>query len=473
MQQVGQRSRLLPRKALSDNDMESTGLIQAIRHRLADENHWLTRRKLAVFGVTLVSIGILMGVFEVTDRPLETPVFSEVLPISLPQRLPDADRLSSLPQGAEKPTDQTIDDEWQAVTVRSGQTLEVIFRRQGFDVSLMHDILAMNQDTRGLTRIRPGEVFEFQKEADGGFRRMRYPLDERRYLLISKENSELRAEILNREIFSEISEAEGVIQSSLFNAAKQAGLSDTMIMKLANIFGWDIDFVLDIREGDRFMLVYEKLYREGEFLRDGNILAATFINQGERYQAVYFDNGETADYYAPDGRNMRKAFLRAPLNFAYISSGFNPKRMHPVLKRIRPHNGIDYYAPKGTPVYAAGEGVVSRSDYSRTNGHHVFIKHANGIETKYLHFTSREVKQGQRVRQGQTIGYVGSTGLATGPHLHYEFVVNGEHRNPRTVPLPKVEPLQGDRLTAFRAQSGPMLTQLSRMESASMYASRE
>jgi len=302
---------------------------------------------------------------------------------------------------------------------------------------------------------------------------MRYPLDEARYLLVLNAQQSLQAEIQNRVVYSEVSEAEGVIQTSLFMAAKEAGLSDAMIMKLANIFGWDIDFVLDIRAGDRFMLVYEKIYRDGEFLRDGNILAATFINQGERFQAVYFADGEHSDYFAPDGRNMRKAFLRAPLNFSYISSGFNPKRMHPVLKRIRPHNGIDYYAPKGTPVYAAGAGVVTRSGYSAANGNHVFIKHANNIETKYLHFTKTAVKIGQKVKQGQTIGYVGSTGLATGPHLHYEFVVNGVHRNPRTVPLPKSEPLKGDKLLAFQAQSAPMLTQLSRMESASLYASRQ
>jgi murein DD-endopeptidase MepM/ murein hydrolase activator NlpD len=255
-------------------------------------------------------------------------------------------------------------------------------------------------------------------------------------------------------------------------AGKDAGLSDPMIMQLANIFGWDIDFVLDIRQGDRFYLVFEKIYRDGEFLRDGKILAATFINQGERFQAIWYENGEVADYFAPDGRNMRKEFLRAPLNFSYISSGFNPKRMHPVLKRIRPHNGIDYYAPKGTPVYAAGAGTVTRSGYSAANGNHVFIKHANNIVTKYLHFSKTAVKEGQKVRQGQTIGYVGSTGLATGPHLHYEFVLNGVHRNPRTVPLPKVVPLEGDLLTGFLQQSAPMLTQLSRLESASLYAQR-
>jgi murein DD-endopeptidase MepM/ murein hydrolase activator NlpD len=302
---------------------------------------------------------------------------------------------------------------------------------------------------------------------------MRYPLDEARYLIVSQEESGLAAEIQEREIFSEISEAEGVIVSSLFLAGKKAGLSDAMVMKLANIFGWDIDFVLDIRKGDRFMLVFEKVYREGAFLRDGDILAATFINQGERFQAIRFRKGGVSGYFAPDGRNMRKAFLRAPLNFSYISSGFNPRRMHPVLKRIRAHNGIDYYAPRGTPVYAAGDGTVTRSAYSRTNGHHVFVKHAGSIETKYLHFTNRTVKRGQKVKQGQTIGYVGSTGLATGPHLHYEFVVNGVHRNPRTVPLPKVEPLKGEMLAAFQAQAAPRLTQLSRMESASLYASRE
>jgi murein DD-endopeptidase MepM/ murein hydrolase activator NlpD len=302
---------------------------------------------------------------------------------------------------------------------------------------------------------------------------MRYPLDEARYLIVRQLGEELFAETLQREIATEVAETEGIIDSSLFVAGKKAGLSDAMVMKLANIFGWDIDFVLDIREGDRFMLVYEKLYREGEFLREGEILAATFINQDERFQAIRFDDGENTGYFAPDGRNMRKAFLRAPLNFSYISSGFNPRRMHPVLKRIRPHNGIDYYAPRGTPVYAAGSGTVTRSGYSAANGHHVFIKHAGSIETKYLHFTKRMVKQGQKVKQGQTIGTVGSTGLATGPHLHYEFVVNGVHRNPRTVPLPKVEPLKGDSLLAFQSKAAPLLTQLSRIESASLYASRE
>jgi murein DD-endopeptidase MepM/ murein hydrolase activator NlpD len=448
--------------------METPGFIKKIHRHVEDEQHWLTRKKLTVFGATLLLSGLLISAFESSDTG-SADFHPEVIELAIPER--------TLPAAGDPMNDEAgaiVEEEpWERVTVKRGQTLDGIFRQQGFSISLLHEILALNGETKGLTKIRPGELFEFRREEDGRFRQMRYALDEARYLLVHKAGDKLAAEVQQREITAEIAEAQGVIESSLFLAAKGAGLSDAMIMNLANIFGWDIDFVLDIREGDRFMLVYEKLYRDGEFLRDGRILAATFINQGERFQAIWFEQGEVADYFAPDGRNMRKAFLRAPLNFSYISSSFNPRRMHPVLKRVRPHNGIDYYAPPGTPVYAAGDGTVIQSAYGRSNGNHVFIKHANSIVTKYLHFTRRTVKKGQKVKQGQTIGTVGSTGLVTGPHLHYEFVVNGVHRNPRTVPLPKVEPLEADLLTAFQADAAPMLTQLSRLESASLYASKE
>ena len=444
--------------------MNSSSLIQSIRN-------WPTRRHLAVLGGTLVAIGLLMGFFETTD-PDSSAARTTVIGVDLPQRESTPD--SGVPEPAAPAIEPAAmppkEAGWTSVTVRPGQTLDAIFRQQGFSVTLLHRILALNADTQGLKRIRPGDTFDFKRHDDGELSRMRYELDEANYLLVVHENGEVNAEKLARQLTRTVHEAEGVIRSSLFLAAKQAGLRDGVIMELATIFGWDIDFVLDIRGGDHFMVVYEKIERDGEFLRDGNILAATFINQGQRYQAVRFESDGVAEYFAPDGRNMKKAFLRAPLNFSYISSGFNPRRMHPVLKRIRPHNGIDYYAPRGTPVYAAGRGKVTRSAYSKTNGHHVFIRHDGGVVTKYLHFSRRAVREGQNVRQGQTIGYVGSTGLATGPHLHYEFVVNGVHRNPRTVPLPKVEPLKGELLTEFQAHAAPFLTRLSRLESASMYA---
>lgn len=452
--------------------MELPGFLKKISALVEDDRHWLTRGKLALFGITLILTGLLAGIFE--SAPRSAPEgYSEVIDLTLPQQLTPAGEMQSMPDGTAHSQPALEADAWDSVSVRAGQTLDAIFRQQGYSIGLLHRILALNGDTQGLTRIKPGDVFDFQANEAGDLAAMRFALDEARYLIVRRVDDDLFADIQHREIVTDISATEGVIDSSLFVAGKQAGLSDAMVMKLANIFGWDIDFVLDIRKGDHFMLVYEKLYREGEYLREGEILAATFINQGERFQAIRFVDGEITGYFAPDGRNMRKAFLRAPLNFSYISSGFNPRRMHPVLKRVRPHNGIDYYAPRGTPVYAAGNGTVTRSAYSAANGHHVFIKHAGSIETKYLHFTKRLVKKGQKVQQGQTIGTVGSSGLATGPHLHYEFVVNGVHRNPRTVPLPKVEPLKGAALAAFQGHAAPLLTQLSRMESASLYASRE
>lgn len=442
--------------------------------RAAKKMPWLTRQRLAVFAATLVAVGIaLEGLDPATDPgsdELHAPT-SEVLSVELPERPVSTEALS-----ADHDRFGGIDlgdpSHWVSVKVRSGQTLDSIFRTQGFSPSVLHAIMKLDENTQKLRKIRPGDVFEFRKDESGEFRQMRYAMNETHHLLVSNEGGQLSAELLEREITTEVEEAEGTITSSLFMAAKAAGLSDAMTMELANIFGWDIDFVFDVREGDRFFVVYEKLFRDGGFLRDGRILAATFVNQGERFQAVRFEGENGSDYFAPDGRNMRKAFLRAPLNFSYISSGFNPRRMHPILKRVRPHNGTDYYAPRGTPVYASGDGTVIRSAYSNANGHHVFIRHADGIETRYLHFTNRAVKQGQNVKQGQTIGYVGSTGLASGPHLHYEFLVNGVHRNPRTVPLAReVEPLQGPALAAFRSQAAPMLNRLRRLEAASLYAS--
>lgn len=233
-----------------------------------------------------------------------------------------------------------------------------------------------------------------------------------------------------------------------------------MILRLAGIFGWDIDFALDIRRGDRFALVFEEIYRDGQFLRQGAILGARFVNQGNSFVAIRFDAGKGPDYYDPEGRPMRKAFLRAPINFTRVSSNFNPRRLHPVTRRVRPHNGTDYAAPTGTPVWAAGDGSVIEAGYSRTNGNYIFLQHGNHIVTRYLHLSKKLVSRGDRVRQGQSIGLVGATGLATGPHLHYEFLVNGRHRDPRKVDLPEAEPLPADKLPEYRTHADTWLARL-------------
>jgi murein DD-endopeptidase MepM/ murein hydrolase activator NlpD len=452
--------------------MQNKNLLSSLTGNLPQFHLKLTRTKLYLFALTLIAVGFALGGLESGDD--NEAIANKVVSLNLPDR---HDFQIPTPGGISEITgDQAVLDEpfhgeqWDKVTVRSGQSLDGIFRQQGFSAKTLHEIMALNKQTKQLKKIRPGDLFEFQRHENKSLKRMRYAVDEAHYLIIEHDGDQAFASTEARDMISEPRETSGTITSSLFLAGKQAGLSDAMVMKLANLFGWDIDFVLDIREGDRFFLVYEKVYRDGSFLRDGEIIGATFVNQGEKFQAIRFDIDGRVQHFAPDGRNMRKAFLRAPLNFSYISSNFNPKRYHPILKRVKAHNGIDYKAPRGTPVFTAGDGKVIRSAYNKYNGHHVFVQHANSIVTKYLHFTKRTVKKGQRVKQGQVIGYVGATGLAQGPHLHYEFLLNGVHRNPRTISLPKADPLGKTQMAAFQQQAAPVLSQLSRLESASMYA---
>ena len=359
-------------------------------------------------------------------------------------------------------TANTVENQvqWKTLTIKKGQTLSSIFDDLDLSQTLLYNIIHIDKNAKLLTKIYPGADISFSLTEDGGFSQLKYKISEAEELFVIQSEQKLSTKIIQHPTETQVQTANGSITGSLFNAGKKSGLTDSMVMKLANIFAWDIDFVLDIRQGDTFSLIYEKIYQDGEFLRDGKIIAASFTNQGDAYKAIAFDDGNGISYYNPEGRNMKKAFLRAPLNFSYISSSFNPKRFHPVLKRVKAHRGIDYAAPRGTPVFAAGNGVVTRSAYSKYNGNHVFIKHPSGIVTKYLHFTKRKVKKGQKITQGQTIGTVGSTGMVTGAHLHYEFLLNGVHRNPRTVKLPKASPLAKNKIQSFLHYSKPLLSQL-------------
>jgi len=349
------------------------------------------------------------------------------------------------------------------VQVARGDTMEIIFRRLGLSPRLLHEIVNLDARSQSLVKLRPGDEIAFGLEVDGMFRALRAEFDDENWLFVENSEAGLRSRLEPRALETRLVEVETEITSSLFNAGKNAGLSDNMILRLAGIFGWDIDFALDIRKGDRFALVFEEIYRDGEFLRQGAILGARFINQGRSFQAVRFDTGDGPDFYDDRGRPMRKAFLRAPLNFTRVTSNFNPRRFHPVTRRVRPHNGTDYGAPTGTPVWAAGDGTVIEAGYGRANGNYIFIQHGNHIVTRYLHLSKKLVKRGDRVRQGQAIGRVGATGLATGPHLHYEFLVHGKHRDPRKVDLPEATPLPDDVLPRFRAESAEMFTRLDQL----------
>lgn len=240
-------------------------------------------------------------------------------------------------------------------------------------------------------------------------------------------------------------------------------------MEMASVFGYDVDFALDIRRGDRFVVVYDRLYKDGKKLRDGDILAAEFVNQDRELRAVRFTDadGNTA-YYTPEGDSMRKAFIRTPLDVFRISSHFNPGRFHPVLNRIRSHKGTDYAAPTGTPIKATGEGRVVFAGVKGGYGNCVVLRHGSTYQTLYGHMSKIRsgIRTGASVKQGQIIGYVGSTGLATGPHLHYEFLVNGTHRNPVTVALPRANPVARADLPKFKNVSAPLMAQIETLSSA-------
>ncbi len=236
--------------------------------------------------------------------------------------------------------------------------------------------------------------------------------------------------------------AHGLIDSSLFGAASKAGMSNAMVLKLAEVFKFDIDFVQDLRVGDNFTVIYDDVYSDGAFLREGDIVAAEFVNQGKRYTAYRFKNSDgKVSYFSEEGRPLTGSFLRIPVDFTRISSQFSAGRMHPILGKMRAHKGVDYAAPSGTPIHAAGDGVVKFRGWMNGYGNFVVIQHNATISTAYGHMSRfANLRVGQRVSQGSTIGYVGMTGLATGPHLHYEFRVNNMQRDPQTVTLPKPEP---------------------------------
>jgi len=379
--------------------------------------------------------------------------------------------LPPLPPGAEAETspggvDGSEATEWRIVQVRAGQSLSDIFREQGFGPTELQRALDSQDDASALRRIRPGQEFAFATDPSGVLAAMRFERDDATRVVLHFDAGGVTETTEERALERRTRIGHGVVTRSLFYAGEQAGLSDTMVLKLANAFGYDIDFAQDLREGDSFSLIYDDVYREGERLRDGEIIAATFINQGKRYTAVRYTNGagETL-YYTEDGRPLRKSFLRTPVEFTRISSGFSTGRKHPILGYMRAHKGVDYAAPSGTPIRAAGDGKIVFRGWKSGYGNFVMIQHNNKITTAYGHMSRfAKVGVGQHVSQGQTIGYVGMTGLATGPHLHYEFRVGGQHRNPLAVTLPKAEPLPQAELARFRETSAPLLAKLQLVE---------
>jgi len=382
---------------------------------------------------------------------------------------PAGDPLISGTQGDAPPG--TGDLAWAEHVVVSGDSLSRIFSQLEIS-SQLQDILALGDAARDLQRIFPGERIRAGTR-DGQLEQLIYePRSGDHYLKVkrSPDRGGFVAERREHQLETQRRIAYAEIQQSLFIDGARAGLSDAMLIQIADIFGWDIDFAWDIRQGDRVIVVHDRIFKDGEYLRDGPVLAAEFHNRGRVLQALRFaPDGEHADYYSPEGQSMRQAFLRTPVDVGRISSNFGPRK-HPILGYTRQHQGVDYAAPTGTPIRAAGNGRIihrgTRGGYGKT----VIIDHGNNYKTMYAHMNGYRSGQsvGSRVRQGEIIGYVGMTGLATGPHLHYEFHVRDKPVNPVTVDLPRAESLPRNHMEAFRKETAALLAAIETVRETQM-----
>ncbi len=338
-----------------------------------------------------------------------------------------------------------------------------LFGKVGLPGAVVHEVLNSSKDARQLSRLRVGQTLQFTLDEQGQLSRLESQIGPLESVSLTREDSGyvFKKEQLKPNVHTRY--AYGDIQSSLFVAAKNAGLSHNLTMDLANIFGYDIDFALDIRKGDSFEVVYEEKVIDDKRVGTGNILAARFTNRGKTYTAVRYTNKQgVTSYYTADGESMRKAFIRTPVDFARISSRFSNGRKHPILNKIRAHKGVDYAAPRGTPIKAAGDGKVLLAGRKGGYGNTVILQHGNRYRTLYAHMQgfAKGVRNGSSVKQGQIIGYIGTTGLSTGPHLHYEFQVDGVHVDPLGLKLPMADPIAKQEKQRFLQLSQPLMARM-------------
>ena len=366
---------------------------------------------------------------------------------------------------AENSAEPTPD--WVDINIKGGDTMAQIFNQHGLSPRDLHDILNSTEAAAALKQLRPGQTISLRMDGRD-LHALKFDLDLTQTLLVTKQAGNFAGEIVTTELESQVKQTEGIINDSLFLAGQAAGLSDKLIMQLIDIYGWDIDFILDIRKGDSFKVIYEEKYKNREKVGNGPVLAAEFNNRDRKIRAVRYerDNGQI-DYYTGTGTNMRKAFLRNPLKFSRVSSHFNLRRNHPVLNRIRAHKGVDYAASTGTPIKVTGDGTIQFLGNKGGYGKTIIVKHSGKYSTLYAHLSryKKGLKRARTVNQGQVIGYVGKTGLATGPHLHYEFRVNNRHHNPLTVKLPGAENVPPAEMNKFKIHSSYLFALLDTFDS--------
>ncbi|MGJ4729443.1 peptidoglycan DD-metalloendopeptidase family protein [Luteimonas sp. SDU101] len=370
-----------------------------------------------------------------------------------------------LPPLSASPRAQAPQRAWDLVEVQKDQTLGAIFAARNIPASTLHRLLESSSDRQALTRLRPGAELGFDLAADGTLVAFRYDRNDTQRVELSLAGDQVVEKVIERPVEVRTAVISGKVGKSLFHSARKLGLSPSVINTLTDeVFKYDIDFDRDVTSGDRFSVVVEQTWREGELIRSGPVTAAVFTAKGKPFTAVRFERNGKGEYFTAEGRPLKKSFIRSPIQYARLSSRFGNRR-HPVLGTSRMHKGVDYAARTGTPIMAAGDARVVSAGWQGGYGNTVVLDHGKGHTTLYAHMSrTAKIKRGQRVSQGQVIGYVGSTGLSTGPHLHYEFRVNGVHRNPLQHTMPPPEPLSGTALAQFRQQTAPALERIRDVE---------
>jgi murein DD-endopeptidase MepM/ murein hydrolase activator NlpD len=373
----------------------------------------------------------------------------------------------------ERHTRKSKNGTWIKHVVRPGESLAKIFRDNDLSPQLLRRILHSGKEAKHLSTIRPEDELRIRLDPNRQFAELHIQLDPLRSVQFAATESGIRGTKVVKNTETMAAAASGIIDHTLFTSASKAGLPDTIIMKMIKIFRWDIDFALEIRPGDSFAVIYEELWADGEQVGSGDVIAAEFVNNGNAHQAIRYTNlqGKT-DYYSPDGTPLKKSFFRTPVQFTRISSGFSSRRWHPVLKRTRAHKGVDYAAPSGTPIVATGDATVELRGWKGGYGRVVYLKHDRKYRTVYGHMSrfAKGLRVGDRVKQGQVIGYVGQSGLATGPHLHYELQVDGVHRNPLGVLTKGADPLPAKEMAKFHQYAKPILASLEQTSSETLLA---
>ncbi len=430
---------------------------QKIRSALSrwTHEHWFLAGVFSVVGTMVIAIAPGMA------NAMREPVVieqSENLSLTLPE--------------AEASQNPDAGSGWHYVLVERGQTLTHVFKELGLPLKSMRQLMVVPGARKDMSRIGPGKELAFELNAKGELKTLRFDRDEGTRIELTLEDGKASEKIIQREVAQEVAIASGLIEKSFSHDAKRAGLTTSSINKLADVFKYDIDFVEDLNDGDTFHVVYEDQWREGQRMRNGAVLAARIVTRGKTYTAYRFTKNGQAEYFDQNGQPLKKVLMRIPIEYGRLSSSFG-MRNHPVLGRMRMHKGVDYAARTGTPIMAAGDGRVSFVGWKNGYGRAVVLDHGQGRSTLYGHMSAfGKYKMGARVNQGVTIGYVGASGLATGPHLHYEFHVNKVQVNPLKVTMPKPQPLAGAQMASFKATIAPSIAKMDGMERGLQLAKR-